>query len=42
MICCNFTEYKVKMSDFICFVVIAIKRQWHLECSLKLKALPKQ
>ena len=41
MVCCNFIEYKVKMSDFTCFLVIAIKRQWCLACILKFEGFPK-
>ena len=41
VVCCNFTEYKVKMSDFACFVVIAIKRQWWLNCILKFEGFAK-
>ena len=41
MVCCNLREYNFKMSDFSCLVVIAIKRQWCLECILKLEGFAK-
>ena len=41
MVVVNFQNIGLKMSDFSALLFIAIKRQWSLECILKLEGFAK-